>query len=155
MTDASLLRSLGLIVITSDLFGRAVSDSEIAAVLAHEIAHALANHARERSSTIALGSVILAPLISVFVVAAIFNLVEIQSIVNPMRLTHLVCMYRRRRQEEEADYISTFLMVDAGFDPSALLSIFEKIKKFEDQVLSDEPTIQQVPQWMRTHPDVS
>ena len=124
---------------------------KLAAVLAHEISHVLANHTREQRSAFTLGQVILAPFTLVFVVAETLGLVKTHSIANPVWLSHLVLMYLRRRQEEEADYISTLLMVNAGFDPSATVSIYKKIKNFQDQ----DPRIQQVPQWMDTHPDVS
>ena len=132
-----------------------MSDDEIAAVLAHETAHVLANHVREKRSTFSLASVLLAPLITVFVIAKIFGLVETNGTADPMLLIHRVCMYLRRRQEEEADHIGTWLMVDAGFDPSAAVSIVKKIKNLEDQALRDNPKIQRAPEGMNTHPDVS
>ena len=113
-------------MIISGLFGYAVGDDELAAVLAHEIAHVLVNHVREIRSTLTLASVILAPLTTVFVIAKTFGLVEAHGTADPMWLTYRVCMYVRRRQEEEADHIGTLLMVDAGFDPSAAVSIVKK-----------------------------
>ena len=142
-------------MITSSLSGEAESDDEIAAVLARESAHVLANHKREVRGISVLANVILAPIILVFLVAEKVGLVEENSNVDPMWLAFRVCMYVRRRQEAEAGYIGTLLMVNAGFDPSAMLSIIGKLKKFEDQTLSDNPTMQQVPQWMNTHPKVS
>lgn len=131
-----------------------MSDDEIAAVLAHEIAHVLANHAREIRSTSALADVILAPFFTVFNVAWNIGLARRSSTANPRYIANLLCLYRRRRQEEEADYMGTFLMMNAGFDPSAMLSVYNKFENLQDQALSADPTIQRVPEWKNTHPNV-
>ena len=140
---------------TSSLFGDAESDDEIAAFLAHEIAHVLASHKREVRSASALANVELAPITLAFLVAELVGLVEEHGNADPIRLAFRVCMYVKRRQEGEADYIGTLLMVNTGLGLSAMPSIYRKIKDFEDQALSDNPTIQHVPQWMKTRPNLS
>lgn len=61
----------------------------------------------------------------------------------------------KRRHEEEADYIAMMLITDAGFDPSAAASLLKKIQYLEDRALSASSNIEQVPQWLSTHPAVS
>ena len=114
------------------------SDDELAAVLAHEIAHALAHHARESTSTWVLASPLLVPSL----------LIEFAIPVALLGLAYFV--YMTRRQEKEADYIGTLLMASAGFDPSATVSYYKNRKM---EVLGGDPRIQQALEWM--HPDVS
>ena len=152
MANAILCPSSGLILVSSGIFTYAVkSGDELAAVLAHEIAHGLANHARESKSTMILASPILVPFLLMYLVAAQIRLVRRDGVADPMFWFGLVYFnYMRRRQEKEADYIGTLLMANAGFDPSAALSFHKKMKD-----IGDDPRIQHVPECMATHPDVS
>ena len=47
------------------------------------------------------------------------------------------------------------MMADAGFDPSAAVSVWKKMKRMEDRVLGAYPEAQPDPQWLSTHPHVS
>ena len=122
-------------------------------MLAYEVAHVLANHVKEEQSWGYAAKVVSLPfrpfewLGQYALEALIFALplVAIESLKN----------YLSRRQEEEADYIGLMLMADAGFDPSAAVSVWKKMKETEDNRLSAEPWLLRIPQWMSTHPHVS
>jgi len=98
-----------------------LSDAELAAVLGHEIAHALREHARERmSEQLAADSVI-------SVGAALLGLGDaaqqgVQALyMGTMGLPH------SRLQETEADRIGVELAARAGYDPHAAVTLWQKM----------------------------
>ena len=104
-----------------------LSDDEIAQVIGHEIAHALAKHTAERMST-ALASR------AAMQVGAI--LLGSDSAGNPMTLqatavatTVGVRLPNSRKQESEADRIGIELAAKAGYDPHAAPRLWEKMLK--------------------------
>ena len=97
------------------------SDAELAAVIGHEIAHALREHSRERVSRayaeqIALAGVAIAT-------GASDTTMQIASQVSAVtfQLPH------SREQEAEADRIGLELMARAGYDPNAAVSLWQKM----------------------------
>lgn len=73
----------------------------------------------------------------------------------PIAGAALVTRVLSRKRENQADYIGMMLMADAGFDPSAAVSVWKKGKQMEDQMLSADKRVKQDPQWLSTHPHVS
>ena len=128
------------------------TDDELAAILAHEIAHVLANHDRETTGVYAMASVLALP----FIPFALLGLLVVEASFFALPIIPIfgAAFLNSRAQEKEADYIGTMLMVDAGFDPSAAVSVWKKMKEMEDQMLSADPRMEQDPQWMSTHPHV-
>ena len=129
------------------------SDDELAAVLAHEIAHVLANHRMEdRSVNIVAGTIALP-----FVPFALIGLLAAEFLIFwlPIAGVASAWYYQSRKREGEAVYIGMMLMADAGFDPSAAVSVLKKLKEMEDQVLDADPRVRQNPRWMSKHPHVS
>ncbi len=129
------------------------SDDELAAVLAHEIAHVLANHASEGKSVNSAAGVFSLPFIPFAVLG--FFVEEALIFTLPILGFAAVAYYQSRRREKEADYIGMMLMADAGFDPSAAVSVWKKMKEMEDRMLDAHPRAKQDPQWLSTHPHVS
>ena len=80
---------------------------------------------------------------------------EALSVEGPIRAIVSLLAYLHRRREMEADYIGMMLMADAGFNPSATTGMWKKMKEMKDLALSADPRVQQVPQWMSSHPHVS
>jgi predicted Zn-dependent protease len=114
---------------TSSLFDFTANDAELATVVGHEIAHALARHGGERMShgllqSIGSEAVSYATEEPMFVTA--FGLLSNVAAVLPYSRVH----------EYEADYIGLMLMAKAGYYPRAALSFWEKFgEKDNDQRL--------------------
>jgi predicted Zn-dependent protease len=99
------------------------TDAELAAVIGHEIAHALREHSRERISRayaeqLALAGVAVAT-------GASQSTMQIASQVSAVTFT----LPHSREQEAEADRIGLELMARAGFDPNASISLWQKMGK--------------------------
>ena len=98
-----------------------VSDAELATVIAHEVAHALREHTRERVSRAYAQQLVLQGAAAVTGVsegtANIANMVGQVTFQLPFS----------RDQESEADQIGLELMARAGYDPRAAVSLWNKM----------------------------
>ena len=119
-----------------------LSDDELAAVMGHEIAHALREHGRERVSrqmgqeaVLALGAAAL----GVNNDAAVGLANQVATVT--FQLPH------SREQETEADRIGLELMARAGYNPNAAISVWEKMANAAG---GGAP-----PQFLSTHPSPS
>ncbi len=104
-------------------------DDEVAAVLAHEIGHRLAQHEIETSEE-TLGKAIsaLATIAAGVAVASQRNATR-RDVNNVMRATNklgqgFTTLRYSKDKEREADQIGMFLMADAGFDPAAAARVW-------------------------------
>jgi len=114
------------------------TDDEIAAVMGHEIAHALREHARERISR-QMGTQM-----SIGIVGALLGIGQMgQSIAGTVADVTLN-LPNSRLHETEADRIGVELAARAGFDPRAAVSLWEKMAK---QSSGGQP-----PKFLSTHP---
>lgn len=114
----------GKIMVYSGLIERLeASDAELAAVIGHEMAHALREHSRERISREYAQQLALAGVATV--AGAGDRVLELANIVSTVtfQLPH------SREQEAEADRIGLELMARAGFDPRASLSLWQKMRR--------------------------
>jgi predicted Zn-dependent protease len=117
-----------------------ITDEELAAVMGHEIAHALREHARERmgraqaaSAASAVGEVAL----------EIFTGVRLGGLGNTFAQAMFV-LPNSRENEQEADRIGVELAARAGYDPRAAITLWEKMARVGG---GGAP-----PQWLSTHP---
>lgn len=101
-----------------------VTDDELAAVMGHEIAHALREHARERignqmatSAASTVGAIAL----------EIFTGVRVDPELASSVLGAVTVLPNSRQNESEADIIGVELMARAGYDPRASLSLWRKM----------------------------
>lgn len=99
------------------------TDDELAAVLGHEMGHALREHVREQASRqmgeqVALG-----------IVGAVFNVPDIAQQLAPMVLDVTFNLPHSRQQETEADRVGVELAARAGYDPRAAISLWQKMEK--------------------------
>jgi metalloendopeptidase OMA1, mitochondrial len=118
----------GKIVVFTGILPVAKTEGQLATVLAHEIAHALAHHSSERlAAEKAQGGGVLRKLS--------FN----------------------RAQELEADHIGVFLMTFAGYDPDEAVTFWKRMQQAtgegqRPEILSDHPSdahrIQQLSGWV-------
>lgn len=149
-----VLRS-GLVLITTGFFHQAISnDDELAAVLGFEVAHVLARHILE-TNFIALADkyltqpfVWIAPLACICIEAIIFLV--------PISVSWFASLYLSRVREREADYIGLLLMMDAGFDPTGAVTLWQKVNKWEEeQRCRTKKKVRRNPQFRSPHPHVS
>jgi predicted Zn-dependent protease len=113
------------------------TDDELAAVMGHEIGHALREHGRERASEQMmeqLGVQVLGALTGVNV-----NLAQTIADVT-------ISLPHSRNQETEADRIGVELAARAGYDPRAAASLWQKMQKLGGS---------QPPQFLSTHPSTA
>ena len=113
-----------------------LSDDEVAAIMGHEVAHALREHARERMGKTA------ATRVGAGVLSALLGLGG----AGDMLLNvggQLLTLKFSREDETEADIVGMDLAARAGYDPGAGVSLWQKMM----QANRSAP-----PQWMSTHP---
>jgi predicted Zn-dependent protease len=99
------------------------TDAELAAVIGHEIAHALREHSRERISRAYAEQLALAGI--AIATGASQNTMQIASQVSAVTFT----LPHSREQEAEADRIGLELMARAGYDPNASISLWQKMAR--------------------------
>ena len=98
-----------------------LTDAELAAVIGHEMAHALREHVREQVS---LQQVQQLPLAILSAVTGNQGLAQLGDMVADVTLT----LPRSRQAELEADRIGVELAARAGFDPTAAVSLWRKMR---------------------------
>lgn len=113
------------------------TDDEIAQVMGHEIAHALANHQAEQMS------VALATSAGVAVAGAVSDHPELVTTGAAAAAAVAITLPNSRTAETEADRIGIEMAAKAGYDPRAAVSLWEKMSKAG----GSKP-----PQFLSTHP---
>ncbi|MBL9199635.1 MAG: M48 family metallopeptidase [Opitutaceae bacterium] len=134
----------GKVGIFTGLYKVAKTDDELAAVIAHEIAHVTAKHVHERLSrglaTNTIGAVGMVGGIaggSGLMVEALSQIYGISAGITGFAYD--------RRAEKEADYIGLMYMARAGYDPQAAVRVMEAM----DAETASEP---KPPAMLSTHP---
>ena len=113
------------------------TDDELAAVMGHEIAHALREHGRERASEQ------MAQQLGVGVLGVALGLGDLGAQLTQTLLDVTLSLPHSRTQETEADRIGVELAARSAYDPRAAVSLWEKMGKLG----GGKP-----PEWMSTHP---
>lgn len=117
-----------------------LTDDEIAAIMGHEISHALREHSRERASREQIKN------IGILVGGALLGASN-----EAMQLANLATRYAielpfSREHEREADKMGVELAARAGYDPYAAVNLWKKMEK----------VAQKMPfQFLSTHPSSS
>ncbi|MDR3640571.1 MAG: M48 family metallopeptidase [Humidesulfovibrio sp.] len=136
----------GKVFVYSGILDLTTSNDELAAVMGHEIAHALLRHGGERMSmalmtqlggeaaSIALGSTV-SPAAS-----QVFNQAYGVGAQVGVLLPH------SRAQESEADEVGMILAAKAGYDPAGALSLWGKMDAYAKSKGQNGPA------WLSTHP---
>jgi predicted Zn-dependent protease len=114
-----------------------LTDDELAAVMGHEISHALREHARERASEQAVAGV------GISVLAAAAGLGDLGQKGMEYAYMGLLGLPNSRKHETEADRMGVELAARAGYNPHAAVTLWEKMAK----VGGSEP-----PKFLSTHP---
>lgn len=129
----------GLIVVYSGIVNKLkLSDAELAAILGHEIAHALREHSRERASQEQIKSV------GISAISSIFKLGQATQAGINLATKYTISLPFSRSHESEADAIGTELMARAGYDPRAAVKVWQKMsaqnKQSTPELLSTHPS---------------
>ncbi len=148
----------GKIAVYTGIFPVAKTEAGLAAVMGHEVVHALARHGGERMSQntlaqttlqavgIALGVSGANPVLSQGAMAALGVGAQVG-----------VLLPFSRKHESEADYIGVLLAADAGYDPRESIALWQRMEqasagKGPSEFLSTHPShdtrIQQLEEWM-------
>jgi predicted Zn-dependent protease len=126
----------GKVGVHTGLFRVAENDAQLAAVIGHEVAHAIARHGAERMShgllaqglgAIALGTGVNPQVVDLAAQAATLGVILPYS----------------RTQEAEADHLGLLYMAQAGYDPREAIDLWQNFNAFG----GDRP-----PEFLSTHP---
>ena len=122
-----------------------LTDDEVAAIMGHEIGHALLEHGRARMSEQVLKSV------GISVVAAVFNLGQFSAEMLAQAANLAVSLPYARRHESDADLVGMELAARAGHDPRAAVVVWQKMARLS-QASAQSGGRGQPPQFLSTHP---
>lgn len=128
----------GYIYVTKGLLDMASSDDEIACVVAHELGHDACRHMAKKMPAIA-GYQLFMGIISSRTKED--KQKDIQQIVGIMY--QIISNGYSRQDEREADKLAVRYAKNAGYDPDAFITFFEKMQKRNSQV--------HIP-WLSSHP---
>lgn len=140
----------GFIGVHTGLILAAQSESELAAVLGHEIAHVTQHHlariiAKQQQNSLTslamLAMAILASRSNPQVANAAMATAQASAIQTQLDFT--------REHEREADRLGLQTMTQAGFDPRGAAAFFERLQKFNRLYENNAP------EYLRTHPITS
>ena len=148
----------GKIAVYTGIFPVARTEAGLAAVMGHEVVHALARHGAERMSQGQLTNAALQ------VVGAAAGAAGGGGMMSQAAMAALgagaqvgVLLPFSRKHESEADYIGILLAADAGYDPRESISLWERMaqlsggggpSEFMSTHPSNETRIDQLKQWM-------
>jgi predicted Zn-dependent protease len=133
----------GKIAVFTGLLPIAESEEGLAVVVAHEVAHALANHSGERMSQLLLtelGGMALGRAIE----EKPEDTQKLLMAAYGLGATVGVLLPYSRQHESEADRIGLTLMAMAGYDPRAAIPLWERM---------DEAGGERPPEFLSTHPE--
>ena len=135
----------GKIAVYTGIFPVADNESGLAAIVGHEVVHALARHGSERMSQ---GVLAQAGLIGAAIAlqAEGFSPVTSQAAMSALGVgTQVgVLLPFSRAHESEADYIGLLLAADAGYDPREAVRVWQRMQQLSHG--------QQPPEFLSTHP---
>ena len=126
-----------IIVYTGLIDQLKLTDAEIAAVVGHEIAHALREHSREAMSK-AYGVEMARQ-----GAGALFGLGQSSMALADTVVNYAMTLPNSRSNENEADLIGLELSARAGYDPNAAITLWNKMSKASEGA---------PPEFMSTHP---
>ena len=132
----------GKIVVYEGLLKLVSSDDELAVVVGHEVAHAVAKHSNERISQQLLtqyGAQVLNEALS----NKSIRIQQIGNTVYGLGAQYGVTLPFSRKHESEADYMGLIFMTMAGYNPNVAITFWQKMSTSGGA---------SVPEFMSTHP---
>jgi len=126
----------GQIFITHALFARLENEDQLAGVLGHEIGHVIGRHSAERMAKEGLTQGLLSGVAVGFDPSTAQGAAAIANAIN---------MSYGRDDELESDNLGVKIMIDAGYNPMALIGVMK--------ILKSAAGPNRTPERMSTHPD--
>jgi predicted Zn-dependent protease len=126
----------GQVFITSALFTKLETEDQLAGVLAHEIGHVVARHGAERIAKMELTQGLTG--------AAVIASGDYSTAQAAQMIGNLINMSYGRDQELQSDELGVRFMLEAGYDPHALLDVMK--------ILEEASGGQRQPEFASTHP---
>ncbi len=126
----------GQIFITHALFARLENEDQLAGVLGHEIGHVIARHSAERMAKQGLTQGLLSGVAVGFDPSTAQGAAAIANAIN---------MSYGREDELESDLLGVQIMIDAGYNPEALIGVM--------RILKNAAGPNRTPERLSTHPD--
>jgi predicted Zn-dependent protease len=138
----------GFVGINTGLLVAAQHESEVAAVLAHEIAHVTQQHAARMQFSQRSAPWMLVASIALSILAAKSGRGDaaVTALAGGQGLLIQNQLYFTQRLEEEADHIGMQILKRSGFDPSAMPTFFNRLLQKERYQVNAAPA------FLRTHP---
>lgn len=134
----------GKIAVYTGIFPMAKNEAGLAAIMGHEVVHALAEHGGERMSqglVAQFGMTAAAIVLSTQGQNPALNALAMQAM--GLGVQTGVLLPFSRKHESEADYIGILLAGDAGYDPREAIHIWERMASASDGA---------PPEFLSTHP---
>ena len=132
----------GFFYVNSGLILHADEESELAGVMAHEIAHVCARHGTKQATKGEIAQLAMIPaMIFIPYTLAGYAIYQGMQFAIPMAFLQFT-----RTDEAEADYLGLQYMYKAGYDPNAFVAFFEKVASDEKKQPGTIPKI------FSTHP---
>ncbi|RHJ84353.1 M48 family metallopeptidase [Parabacteroides sp. AM08-6] len=132
----------GKIVVYEGLLPLVASDDELAVVVGHEVAHAVAKHSNERMS-----QQLMAQYGAAIVGQALSNksaaVQQVGNTVYGLGAQYGVMLPFSRKHESEADYMGLVFMAMAGYNPEVAVNFWQKMSAGKEG---------STPEFMSTHP---
>src|SRR5271155_5074277 len=132
----------GFFYVNSGLILHADEESELAGVMAHEIAHVCARHGTKQATKGEIAQLAMIPAM-IFIPYTWAGYAIYQGMNFMIPLTFLKFT---RDEERQADFLGLQYMYKAGYDPNAFVSFFEKVEAIEKKqpgtipkIFSDHP----------------
>lgn len=135
----------GKIAVYTGIFPMAKNESGLAAIIGHEVVHALARHGAERMSQGMLAQIGMVGA-SIAMQTQGFSALTNQAAMSALGLGTQVgiLLPYSRAHESEADYIGLLLAADAGYDPREAVHVWERMQA--------QPGSRQPHEFVSTHP---
>lgn len=132
----------GKVAVYTGIFKAIENDDQLAVVMSHEIAHALARHGAERMSMAQISS-IGQTLGSMAMKSYSPEYTKVFDVAYGLGSQYGVIMPYGRQQESEADTIGLYLMKDAGYKLDEAVELWKNMKKLSGK---------SQPEFLSTHP---
>ncbi len=132
----------GKVFVYSGLFRAVQNEDQLATVIGHEVAHAIARHGAERMSMIQLGRM------GKQIATNVLGGKQYGALINQaygIGETYGMVLPYSRKFEYEADEIGLYLMTKAGYDPRQALKFWQNMLRLSQH--SRKP-----PEFLSTHP---